>query len=358
MEGRDPKASTRRARSAWTAPTAEHDSLTAPQPRRPSGHRPLRRSHPFSPGGRLHRAARTRALADGMESATTAARAQSTRTAPSGPTASTAARGLHVESTPPGLPLRPLPLRRRRRFSQMEAQGCAPTRVLLLGVPTTPTTTYTTLTAAFTVTAPSATTTLDPPMATTTQEATTASVRMAALVRSTQPALGAPTAPTVGNSVGLLHRHPLRRHRRLHLRRRRHHRHRHHRHRHHRHHHHRHRHVHLRHRRHHRRRHRRHRHRRHPHRHHLNHRRHPSRHRHDRRRRIRGSSASRRATPRGGRRAAPQTHGHANLGARPPQTRVLVALLMEPFTSLQRQTALRSGIPTISTMTGRPARAE
>ena len=332
MEGRDPKASTRRARSAWTARTAERDLLTAPQPRRPSGHRPLRRSHRFSPGGRLHRAARTRALADGMESATTAARAQSTRTAPSGPTASIAARGPHVESTPPGLPLRPLPLRRHRRFSQMGAQGCrAPTPALYIVA--TMAAAHNTTSRTHGVAVPA--TTIRPP--------TTASVRTAALVRSTRPALGAPTATTAGNRVGSLPLHPRRRHRPLHLRRRRHHRHRH---------------VHLRHRRHHRRRHRRHRHRRHPHRHHLNHRRHPSRHRHDRRRRIRGSSASRRASPRGGRRAAPRTHGHAILGAHPPQTRVQAALLMEPFTSSQKQTALRSGIPSISTMTARPARAD
>ena len=357
MEGRDPKASTRHARSAWTAPTAERDSLIAPQPRRPSGHRPLRRSHPFSLGGPLHRAARTRALADGMESATTAARAQSTRTAPSGPTASTAARGLHVESTPPGLPLRPLPLRRRRRFSQMEAQGCARTPVpppITASVTTHPAmdatcTTQTTKLLAAALLTMAVVPTLRPSAATTTrgsttrQQRTTASVRMAALERSTHPALWATIVPTADN-VRLLHRHPRHCHRRRRHRPRRH---RHRRHRHRRRRHRRHRHLH---------RHRRHRHRRHPRRHHLLRRRHPSHHRHDPRRRIRVSSASRRAVPRGGRRAAPRTHGHANLGARPPQTPDQAALPRAPFTSSQRQTASRTGIPTISTMTARRAR--
>ena len=316
MEGRDQKASTRRARSAWTAPTAEHDSLIAPQPRRPSGHRPLRRSHRFSPGGRLHRAARTRALADGMESATTAARAPSTHCAPSGPTASTAAQGLHVESTLPYLPLRPRPLRRHRRFSLMEAQECARTPV-----PPPITASVTTLRAtdatcimqttkllAAALILMAVVPTLRPSAATTTrgsttrQQRTTASVRMAALERSTHPALWATIVPTADN-VRLLHRH-----------------------------------------------------RRHPHRHHLLRRRHPSHHRHDPRRRIRVSSASRRAVPRGGRRAAPRTHGHANLGARPPQTPDQAALPRAPFTSSQRQTASRTGIATISTMTDRRAR--
>jgi hypothetical protein len=139
-----------------------------------------------------------------MESATTAGRAQSTRSAPSGPTASTVGQGLHVESTLPCPPLRRHPLRRRRRFSRMEAQDCrAPTR-------------------ARTVTAR---TTLRSTATTTTQIRTTASVMMAALGRSSRAALWAPIAPTADN-VRLLRRHPRHCHRH-HLHRRRRHRRRH-----------------------------------------------------------------------------------------------------------------------------------
>ena len=57
MGGRDQKESTRRALSAWTAWTVERDSSTAPQPRRPRGHRPLRRNRRLPPRGSSYRAA-------------------------------------------------------------------------------------------------------------------------------------------------------------------------------------------------------------------------------------------------------------------------------------------------------------
>ena len=89
-----------------------------------------------------------------------------------------------------GLPLRPLPLRRHRRFSQMGAQGCrAPTPALYIVA--TMAAAHNTTSRTHGVAVP-ATTIIRPP--------TTASVRMAALERSSHPALWAPIAPTAGHA--------------------------------------------------------------------------------------------------------------------------------------------------------------